>query len=114
MHFHVDNTPAVIYDRARRLRTALDLLWFRPEVRNYGSRQLGTIQMPSDEETAPMRCEICQLFFTTYLTGVSQLFQMALWLDRQMRFGKNESETAQIIGKIQSHTSELEKSGETI
>ncbi len=61
--------------------------------------------MPSDIETDPLRCEICHLTFTTYLTGVSQLLQVALWLDRQMRFGKNE--TAQIIGKIESHTSEL-------
>lgn len=66
--------------------------------------------MLSDVETDPLRCEICHLAFATYLTGVSQLLQMALWLDRQMRLGKNESETAQIIAKIESHRSELEDS----
>ena len=75
-----------------------------------GAENWALFRMPSDVETDPLRCEICHLTLTTYLTGVSQLFQMALWLDRQMRFGKNESETAQIIGRIQSHTSELENS----
>jgi len=75
-----------------------------------GAENWALFKMPSDVETDPRRCEICHVTFTTYLTGVSQLLQMALWLDRQMRFGKNESEAAQIISKIQSHTSELETS----
>jgi hypothetical protein len=75
-----------------------------------GAENWALFRMPSDVEADPLRCEICHLTFATYLTGVSQLLQMALWLDRQMRFGKNAGETAELISKIQSHKSELENS----
>ena len=75
-----------------------------------GAENWALFKMPSDVETDPLRCEICHLTFATCLTGVSQQLQMALWLDRQMRFGKHESETVRIIGEIQSHRSELENS----
>ena len=75
-----------------------------------GAGNWALFKLPSDVETDPPRCELCQLAFTGYLTGVSQLLQTALWLDRQIRFGKNEAEISQIASRIQDHTSELEKS----
>ena len=75
-----------------------------------GAENWALFKMPSDVEADPVRCEICHLTFVTYLTGVSQLLQLALWLDRQMRFGKDESETLRIVGQIQSQRSALEDS----
>jgi hypothetical protein len=75
-----------------------------------GAENWALFKMPSDVEADPVCYEICHPTFTTYLTGVSQLLQLALWLDRQMRFGKDESETVRIIGQIQSHRSALEES----
>ncbi len=68
-------------------------------------------KLPSDLETDPPRCEKCQLSLTIYLTGVEQLLQMALWLDRYIRFGKR-ADDSEIIAKIQNHQAELAKSWE--
>ena len=68
-------------------------------------------KLPSDLETDPPRCELCQLSLTAYVTGVEQLLQMALWLDRYIRFGKNK-ENSDIVAKIQNHQAELATSWE--
>lgn len=65
-------------------------------------------KLPSDQEHDRQRCELCQLAICSYVTGVEQLLQLALWLDRQTRFGKS-TDDSETIDKIQTHTEELSK-----
>ncbi len=53
-------------------------------------------------------CEMCEPIVCTYVTGVEQLFQLAMWLDRKTRFGTVD-ELPEIISKIQIHREEVEK-----
>lgn len=73
-----------------------------------GAENWALFKLPSDEEGDPARCERCQLSICGYVTGVEQLLQLALWLDRQERFGKTH-DTSETIGKIKRHTDELAK-----
>lgn len=74
-----------------------------------GAENWALFKLPSDKENDPPRCEICQLSMCGYVTGVEQLLQLALWLDRQTRFGK-ELDTSETIAKIRTHTEEVAKS----
>lgn len=73
-----------------------------------GAENWALFKMPSDEDSDPVRCELCQLFLSGYVTGVEQLLQLALWLDRQTRFGK-KNDSSEIIVKIEAHTAEVAK-----
>ena len=53
-------------------------------------------------------CEMCELIVCTYATGVEQLLQLAMSLDRKTRFGTVD-ELPEIISKIQIHREEVEK-----
>ncbi len=74
-----------------------------------GATNWALFKLPSDKETDPPRCELCQLSISGYVTGVEQLLHMALLLDRQTRFGKTP-DASEIIAKVETHTAELVKS----
>jgi hypothetical protein len=74
-----------------------------------GAENWGLFKLPSDQENDPPRCEHCQLLTCGYVTGVEQLLQLALWLDRQTRFGKSE-DASETSAKIRTHTDEVARS----
>ena len=51
---------------------------------------------------------MCELIVCTYATGVEQLLQLAMGLDRKTRFGTVD-ELPEIVSKIQVHREEVEK-----
>jgi hypothetical protein len=77
------------------------------------AEEWASFKMPSDEETDPPRCEMCQLLLTTFVTGVEQLLHMSLWLDRSIRFGKS-ADNSEIVGKIQHHQAALAESWQNL
>jgi len=50
-------------------------------------------------ETWADRCEMCELLASTYATGVAQLLQAAMWVDRAMRFS-DPNKLSEAIAKV--------------
>jgi hypothetical protein len=53
------------------------------------------------------RCEMCELILCTYVTGVEQQLQLAMWIDHLTRFGAEEK-LSEAIAKAQERATEVE------
>lgn len=54
------------------------------------------------------RCEMCELLASAHATGVEQLLQASMWVDRAVRFGEPAS-VAEAVAKVDSLRPEVEK-----